>query len=593
LTELASKLDKAITEGQAFGPEDRPLQSVSAADLREALLSFDSDMPRRGALRLRHLHITGPLDLSGCDIPVPLQLHGCRFDAAVNLGLSSIRDLALESCVCEGPFAAPQMTIDRNLLLTSCRFELGMLITEARCEGNVRFDNSTFSALTTGQPAIVADSVRTGGDLSFESVAAHAETRVIGARIEGQLVLVSAKLEATEGSEDVSAFSGDRLYVREGVFCEEVESDGDFRLNNAVIDGQLRLDRAKLTSRRDGDGAMTGFTADGLRVRHDAYFTNATVTGECRLLGASIGGQLSMEGTTLNGRVGRSGTLISLGADLLKLGENVYLIDGFTANGKITMVGAQIPGVLTMEVASVSAGKSVVAVSLRHSTIFELRVPYSSIDGDLDLRGATITTLCDAPDGKLDPHDNAKLRLENLSYQFLDQPLDAKRRLPWVEAAQDSAYSPGVYLQLAAAFERIGHRGDSRQVRIASEKKAIEQMAKWRPRWLWNKLLWITTGSGHRNWLAALWLIGLVSVGAFVFWQMESSFSQLSPDPPKFNPILYSIDATVPVLEVGQQRSWSAGNWVRWACLFLTIAGYVLVTAVVAAGATLINRDNQ
>jgi hypothetical protein len=34
---------------------------------------------------------------------------------------------------------------------------------------------------------------------------------------------------------------------------------------------------------------------------------------------------------------------------------------------------------------------------------------------------------------------------------------------------------------------------------------------------LWNWLLYVTVGYGYRTWLAGLWLVGLLSVGALVF----------------------------------------------------------------------------
>jgi hypothetical protein len=54
---------------------------------------------------------------------------------------------------------------------------------------------------------------------------------------------------------------------------------------------------------------------------------------------------------------------------------------------------------------------------------------------------------------------------------------------------------------------------------------------------------------------------------------------------------LYALDLLPPFDDLGYQGSWIASGWARWFYLAWNLAGWVLITAVIAALSGLIKRD--
>jgi hypothetical protein len=377
------------------------------------------------------------------------------------------------------------------------------------------------------------------------------------------------------------------------MFCGEgFSARGEVRLLGARIGGQLVMQGATLKGRKGSGGVVKALVADGIDVAGDVFLNDGfSAHGEVRLLGAHIGGQLGMPGATLNGKGGKG---LALNADHLVVGESMFCGEGFSAHGEVRLLGARVGGQLSLKGAALEAvSESDDALSMIGATLDELILGPQRVTGVIDLRQASVRSLLDAGNGDFIGAQPDRLSLSGFTYRALRKPLTAKKRLERFEPPESDGYYPSVYVELANAYRRLGRGGDARAVAIAGERRAIQRMTKWSPRWLWNKLLWATTGCGYRNWLALLWLIGLVGIGSLLFWQFQSEFIPTLLIPPKFNPVLYTVDVTVPVLDVDQQKAWVATGWLRWVSLFLTIAGYALATAVVAAVAGLLNRDQR
>jgi hypothetical protein len=60
---------------------------------------------------------------------------------------------------------------------------------------------------------------------------------------------------------------------------------------------------------------------------------------------------------------------------------------------------------------------------------------------------------------------------------------------------------------------------------------------------------------------------------------------------PEFHAGLYAFDLLLPFADLGYQGSWIAGGWARGFYLGWNLAGWILITAVVAALSGLIKRD--
>ena len=111
-------------------------------------------------------------------------------------------------------------------------------------------------------------------------------------------------------------------------------------LRHCRLEEDLNLSRAEV-SELDLQGSLVhGIQADGLIVKNDVFLRRGfTTNGEVRLLGAQIGGDLDcIAGTFTNER----GSALS--ADGINVKGDVDLRDGFAATGAVGLPGAQIGG---------------------------------------------------------------------------------------------------------------------------------------------------------------------------------------------------------------------------------------------------------
>jgi hypothetical protein len=72
----------------------------------------------------------------------------------------------------------------------------------------------------------------------------------------------------------------------------------------------------------------------------------------------------------------------------------------------------------------------------------------------------------------------------------------------------------------------------------------------------WGGLLRVTVGYGYQPWLALLWLLALVVVGALVMNALPDKYFEEGNTTPPFNSLLYTIDVLLPFIDLGYS------NWV-------------------------------
>lgn len=595
---LKASIEASLHAGESFGSSDGDTETVTipADVLRDILLAQPNPSTNPGQLWIRNARISGSLDLDGCKIDRSLRVESCVFEESIHLDQAELPDASFVDCTIPAGIVANQLTTRWNLILQDSEIEQGVSLAGSRFGGVVSLKGAVVRGDLNDTDDCIAlnlTSAEIGHVLNCDLLTATGEITALGAAI-GQATFRHATLGGhDEAPNRTKALSADGSRIANGLFCAAMEAEGEIRLHGAKIGGQVSLPGATLTGREDAQGTITAISADGVDIGHDLVCNQLKAQGDIRLLGAKIGGQLSLPGATLEGKKGRGFPgVTAISADRIVVAESMFL-DQSKIDGEVSMPGAKIEGQVSLRDAVLNAsGETGQALDLCGASVGEIAMASSVISGTVDLRQATVRSLWDAANGRF-PARRASMRLQDFAYGSLREPLDAERRLEWIEASQGSSYFPGVYVELANAFHRIGHRSDARRVAIAGERKAIDQLNRWRPRWLWNKLLWVTAGSGYRNWLAIVWLLGLLAVGSFFFHGYEDDFIRIVRTPPPFNPILYAVDATIPVLDVGQQRAWAATGWLRWLSLGLTIAGYALVTAVIAAATGLLNRDQR
>jgi hypothetical protein len=513
-----------------------PARIVRAELLRLLILGGGDDFRlHEKGLRLSGAEVTGVLDLEGCRIPRDIALTDCRFDASP----------VLRSAVID------------NLFL----------------------DGSALSGLQ-------ADRLEARGGLSICGATVGGEIRLRGARIGGSIEADGAKIASADGF----AIDADGLEARGGILLRGADVRGGITLSGVRLGGDVNMAGGRIE--RPGEVALNG---DGIAARGDMAMRGATITGEVRLLGAHFGGDIDCT----------SATFAQPGGYALRL--NRARIDG--------------------------------AFFLRHG---------ATILGTLDL---TATEIGAIDDEEACWPQKGDLLLNRCRYgAFIGGPIDAASRLRWLDRQVSERWEedfwPQPYEQLATVLREMGHDEEARAVLIVKERlqrRARRSRAK-SPLLravlaLNDGVLAVTVRYGRQPLLALLWLILFWAIGVVVFdlaeqnsalkpnsavvlrsleWTMcnlqrtDSRYmpssgqvlagraspgqSQLScflsqPEAssyPEFNPWMYSLDALLPVMEIGQKQYWRPdpakpnGTLTLNYYYFLSVIGWALSLLAVA-----------
>jgi len=98
-------------------------------------------------------------------------------------------------------------------------------------------------------------------------------------------------------------------------------------------------------------------------------------------------------------------------------------------------------------------------------------------------------------------------------------------------------------------------------------------------------------GYGYRTWLAGAWIAALAFVGSFVFAAAyPAHMHQSATVVPKFNPLVYTLDVLLPIVDLDQQKAWIAQGGAQIWSWVLICAGWLLTTAVVAGLTSALTR---
>jgi hypothetical protein len=487
--------------------------------------------PKNGqprALQLAGAEIIGTLDLQASTLLCPLVLQNSHFDRLINL----------------------EQAVAVALRLSGCHL-----------------------------PGLVADEVDTRGSVQLNGVTTEGEVRLRGAHVGGQLILDGASLANPSGP----ALQADWLTVDHGMYCTAgFTAKGEIRLPGAHIGGQLAFDGACLTH-------PTGraLTADRLTVDQDVFLGNGFVAeGEVRLAGARIRGQLVFDGADLTNIYG-----LVLTAEGIVVEQGMFCRNGFTARGEVRLRGADIGGLLAFDDAYLAnpSGTALDLGRVRADSLF-LR-PQARPRGVVDLTNARVDACYDSQASW--PRE---LRLDGFAYEALTAApeVNSETRLRWLEL-NPGDYAPRPYEQLVAFYRGSGREEDARKVAIAKQRRRRQALSWWGR--VGNRLLDWTVGYGYRTSRAGLLLLIFLAAGASVFAYANSdAHRQLTPakkpeELQHLNPLVYALDVLLPIVNLGQADGWVPHRYAAVCYWMLTLVGWVLTTAVVAALTGLIKKD--
>ena len=583
---------------------DEELRFVESST--KTLRIVDSYLPAFNGTRMR---VEGMLNLWGCTVPGVLRIEQAQVTGQVCLRGAAIGPARASS----EALAADGLTVDGGIDCAEMEARGSVSLALVHASGSV--DLSRAKIIHPGQHALIADNAQIGGRLYCRELIVDGEIRMHNTRVAASLGMSGAKLSNDGGV----ALSAGGLTVDGGVFLNAgFTADGDVKMVGAHLRSNLSLAGAAIRSTGntalsldrasigvvDGSGMtcagrvslVSTQVASDLNLRHAQF--EAGGDGPALIAErATIGGALIMEGLSARGelnlrtiRVGER--LLLMRAKLENPGGAACRLsrahvgadlfgDELTATGGIRLSGASVGGEVSLRNARISnPGAIAVDAPGLHAREVSLRTA-EPVEGLVDLSYGQIEILRDDP-----ACWPAEVRLEGTTYRALEPWLPARQRLRWLNR-DPGDHQQHAYEQLASYYNSIGQPAEARDVMHARER--IQARAKTPLARTWSLLQDVAVGYGYRPWRALAWLMLLLAGGSVTF--------ALRPPPPfqaatapHFNPVVYTVDLLLPVVNLGQKDAFNPSGAEQWLAYLLIAAGWVLVTTIAAGAARVLSR---
>ncbi|MEK9521774.1 hypothetical protein MIU24_20645 [Streptomyces venezuelae] len=514
-------------------------------------------------LRLIGATITGELRLAHAKVDVPVTLVDCHFTEAPALHDASLRAIDLTGCRMPG-LNADRLKVEGDLTLR--RTNSGTIsLFRADIAGDVWLTDAELTASEAGY-ALQAPQLHVEGGLYAWSVTARGGFNLWGAQAYTLEVSAGRLSHPTH-----AALRCDGLRLAQDLTCTRVSVDsGGVSLFGAAIGGQCWFNDADI---RNATGWAVN--APSLSVGGGVYGRGLTAQGGVNLFAAMIGESLELPGSTLTAYATKA-----LRAPGVRTGGGIQLDNGATVAGDVSLPRADLRGTLRIS-GCTFAGSTI--VDLHHASVAVLDMAsLTSPPSLLDLRAATITRIYDSVDSW-----PPRIELDGLAYQDLRPVLPAGQRLLWLNRGE--SYLPLPHERLAAYYRQLGHDDDARAVQLARHRRRRRQSRPFTR--LWGYLEDLTVGYGYRPGRAFISLFALTTAVAFVFAAIPPQATR--GDGPDFHPAAFALDLVLPILDLGQEKSFipSSGTvWVAWAS---AIAGWLLATTVIAGLTRRLSRSSH
>jgi hypothetical protein len=543
--EGALSVDRAAVVGElclrrAVVGRDPAVVAVSAEGLSvDGLVECCEGFTCTGTVLLRGARITGSLDLSGASLTAA--------------GWPALR---ADNAVIGGRFSGTGLRAVGEVRLSNTRIAgwLSLVGADLRNPGDV---------------ALGAGGISVGGGFwCGKSFVARGQVRLIGAKVGGNLSFTDADLSHPGGE----ALNLDRAVLNDVDASGMRVRDSWVTMSNAQITGLASLASAHL----DGGVGNTALIANGASVSGSFDLRGLRATGELSLRACHISERLLLDEAVLDNAPGTAVRLsrARIAADLFCWGT--------TLRGRLKLTGATVGSDVRLDEATLSnPGKVALDAKNLQAGTLSLR-PRERVEGRVRLLGARLGQLRDDPD--LWPDE---LVLDGLVYGDLEPRLPARDRLRWLEKEPDG-FQPPPYEQLAAWYTANGQPTEARRVRHAKERK--QRATKPLSSRMWSCLQDVTIAYGYQPWRAVLWFLGLLIVGSTTYAiSAPAALNQVGA--PHFNPVVYTLDLLLPVVDLGQRHAYNPTGFEQWLSYALIASGWILVTTIAAAGARTLKRS--
>ncbi|MFC2083370.1 hypothetical protein ACFLSG_04995, partial [Candidatus Bipolaricaulota bacterium] len=381
-----------------------------------------------------------------------------------------------------------------------------------------------------------------------------------------------------------TSLSGRNLRVDGDVILQNLTTTNGVILEGARIGGDLRLEDAKL-----GGTSMLSLDCDQIYVRGSVMMGSSGASDAGTLFEAHSG--MSFVGAEIGGDLVCAGRMkapiengsLALMAQRISVGGSVFLSPGSYVAGEVNLVGARILSSLVISGATLSnpGARALAAQDLDVSG--SILIQSVSIDGQVDFTQVTVSgvfawsdivtesgfslvlddaevrTLADDEDSW---PESGSLSLSGFVYHSLGRgtPTVWKKRMEWVQRAQSrGGFTSQPYTQLAQILEDRGDFDGARNVLKQLYRDRSAATANW-PSRIWHFIYGFLAGYGYEPWrafwsLAFFWMLGAVF---FRLGFRSGNIQTRLPGgglAPVFSSLLYSLDTLIPLLDLGQTKS--------------------------------------
>jgi hypothetical protein len=590
-------------------------------------------------VRLAGARIEGTLDFSAAELTSPLELTDCYIEEPVRFEGASAHSINLSGSYTNGVAADGLQTKhdvrfeDQFTAHGGVSLRLAQIGGSLRCCGGI-LRGSHGGLAFDGRGLTVRGSVTmVKGFQSFGPV------DLMGAAINGSLDCRGGVFRNAGGV----ALDGESLTVKGTIFLSyawdpgRFDVQGEVRLLNARTDCRLDCEGGKF----DSAGRQHALYACGISVASSVHMKKipdkpdgefgprCEISGEVSLFGAKIGGDVICDGAVFKALGSSRSAFNASGANIA---GGVFFQSDFRAYGPVKFVGAKIDGDLICQDGRFGCENYVVkphdqcALSLYRARVAgNLNLRFRDIPcGMIDLRSASAGQFTDRR--ATWPLEGA-LSLDGFVYERLidDAPTGVEDRRDWLERQPNTQFKAQPYEQLIRVLRHMGLEKDARELAIAKHdamRKGLRGLS-----WLWYWILSITIKYGFAPARVLYFIAFFVAVGSLTFdhaandcmmgltkenvylkedkagarlygcsyagWKLPEQY-------PRFNPVMYSLDTLVPVIDLQQKAYWqpiettlqgASFPWYRTYFWIHTGVGWLLTGVVVAGLSGLVKKD--
>ncbi len=456
---------------------------------------------------------------------------------------------------------------------------------------------------TPNQPALIIEGADITGNLELGgNFSAIGSLYISKSRIGGTLITSGGSFQNPYQDGDLPAILIEDTKVDHHIIMQYANILGGLSLSNIQLGGNLNLSNSACAAKLR-NGKLSALHISDLNIKGHLYMNQCAIRGKVLLQHTTIGKTLDCSSSAFeNISVSELGETLAF--ENVTIGYSAILANGLNAKGHITFRKTDIQADLNMAGGHFEGDINLIDTKINGTLQFDQPGETTSFfNKTINLVNTKTGTLTDSKGSWPE-----KLIQSNFSYNQFGKGLNisAADRIRWLE--KEGTFNPAAYDHLSETMKNSGQTLEAQKIARNKAEKAywhtyektinrsnaygvpptpfilnLRTLFNWPPRaiyWLIYGWLWQYGLSASRMALSALLLIALGTAiyhkgekqGLFYPQDPAITLSKLqtqcSPENgqswtrckqsslPEFSPLLYSLDATLPFVDLKQTANW-------------------------------------